>query len=70
MIFRIGGKDEKGCYSGPIERGLPSGIGVIRFESGDLYMGELEKGEMHGRGTLVFEKQMLIGEFEHNLFVL
>lgn len=71
ITLHIGGQVEKGLYSGELDdQGCPSGTGIIKFDNNDLYIGELELGKMHGKGTLVFSNAVLRGEFQENLFVV
>jgi hypothetical protein len=61
-------------YTGPIANGLPHGPGVLRFENGDMYLGEFEKGEMEGVGAFAHRQQychanqVFFGTFTHNEF--
>ncbi|GKY91093.1 hypothetical protein MPSEU_000082100 [Mayamaea pseudoterrestris] len=65
-------------YSGPMFRGKPHGVGVLKFvESGDVYLGDLQAGRMHGHGTYTFKDsnkhrnrraQVLKGTFHNNVF--
>jgi hypothetical protein len=71
MALTIGGQILTGVYSGGLVHSKPSGMGVLKFdESTNMYMGEMLDGEMHGKGTLMFEDTALRGDFEHNLFVV
>jgi hypothetical protein len=70
LAFTIGRRSERGWYSGFLKGDIPSGTGVIRFQNGDLYMGDMKNGEMHGKGTLVSQDEVLQGDFEHNLYVV
>ena len=72
---------QKAKYSGALRHGLPDGMGVLWFESGDLYVGEFHLGEMHGVGAfnhkrrdhhrkqLKSKHQIFKGGFVHNEFV-
>jgi hypothetical protein len=70
---------QKTKYSGALHRGLPDGMGVLRFENGDLYIGEFHLGEMHGVGMFNQKRrehnrkqakhQIFNGGFVHNEFV-
>ena len=59
-------------YSGPL---VPHGIGVMWFETGDMYIGEFKKGRMHGVGSFNHKlkghqrHEILRGKFKHNEFV-
>ena len=65
------GTTRQALYRGPLWKGLPHGVGVLEFvETGDLYVGDLCKGAMHGSGTYTTAKhKVLKGRFEHNVFV-
>jgi hypothetical protein len=57
-------------YTGPLRQGLPYGIAILRFGNGDMYMGEVVWGEMHGQGTYRTKRgQVWRGLFDHNAFV-
>lgn len=60
-----------GTYSGALSprNSKPFGVGVIKFDNGDMYMGDMKDGNMHGHGTLVSRGMVLRGEFQENLFV-
>ncbi|KAG7373420.1 hypothetical protein IV203_034144 [Nitzschia inconspicua] len=45
--------DVSADYTGPLVGGKPNGQGMLRFESGDLYFGEFQDGEMNGKGSYV-----------------
>eukprot|EP00980_Cylindrotheca_fusiformis_P008370 scaffold1767_cov71-Cylindrotheca_fusiformis.AAC.2 len=70
----LNGQLMKGTYSGALSHGAPprkpNGVGVIKFDNGDMYMGDVQNGKLHGNGTLVNGDTVLRGEFENNLFVL
>jgi hypothetical protein len=72
ITLHIGGQAEKGLYSGELDdQGCPSGMGMIKFDNNDLYIGEIEQGKMHGKGSLMFSNAVLLrGEFQENLFVV
>jgi hypothetical protein len=59
-------------YSGDINiNGLPHGHGVIKFPSGDIYLGDMKEGRMNGHGTLVFaDHDFVTGDFENNMYVI
>ena len=65
-----------GLYSGRVDsEGRPSGIGVLKFDNNDMYIGEFQEGMLHGRGTYLFDNEtsgdsILRGEFENNKFVI
>ncbi|CAB9510696.1 expressed unknown protein [Seminavis robusta] len=65
---------QKALYSGTIhpESGCPHGAGTLQFlKTGDVYIGEIAYGEMHGKGTYCYRKgnQMFRGDFVRNTFV-
>lgn len=65
---------QKAMYSGALDprTGNPHGLGTLHFlTSGDLYMGDIVQGQMHGRGTYCYRKQRKIfrGDFVNNSFV-
>ena len=69
----INGRTLTGCYSGALSHSTPrrpNGAGIIKFDNGDMYMGDMKDGQMHGHGTLVNGGTVLRGEFEHNMFVV
>jgi chromosome segregation ATPase len=64
-------------YSGPLVDGKPEGPGVLRFECGDVYLGEFKQGEMDGVGSYVRKRPpqegdnlCLSGMFACNSYVL
>eukprot|EP00526_Cylindrotheca_closterium_P011204 CAMPEP_0113645322 /NCGR_PEP_ID=MMETSP0017_2-20120614/23882_1 /TAXON_ID=2856 /ORGANISM="Cylindrotheca closterium" /LENGTH=389 /DNA_ID=CAMNT_0000557037 /DNA_START=1 /DNA_END=1170 /DNA_ORIENTATION=+ /assembly_acc=CAM_ASM_000147 len=76
--IKMNGKTIKGSYSGALSHNIgqqqqsrkPNGAGIIKFDNGDMYMGDMKDGQMHGHGTLVHGDTVLRGEFEHNMFVV
>jgi len=78
------GTTRKAVYSGPLHRGEPHGCGILKFvDTGDLYMGDIVNGKMHGQGTYTFsagkkkgfhkkattkKSRVLKGTFENNVF--
>ncbi|CAJ1927356.1 unnamed protein product [Cylindrotheca closterium] len=71
--IKMNGQIQKGSYSGALSQTvprLPYGAGIIKFDNGDMYMGDMMDGQMHGHGTLVNGDTVLRGEFEHNMFVV
>jgi hypothetical protein len=63
-------------YTGPLVDGEPDGPGMLRFESGDLYLGEFKNGEMNGTGSYVRRRpprdgdsMCLSGMFANNEFI-
>jgi chromosome segregation ATPase len=65
----------KARYSGPMVNGLPHGQGVVWFDdTGCLYVGEFQHGEMHGVGIFNQRRagesrnEVLQGDFIHNEF--
>ena len=77
LDFRIAGKVIEGWYSGPLAAAtendgllLPNGVGIVKFANNNIYMGELQNGKLHGRGTLVYDDDVLKGEFMDNCYVL
>lgn len=69
----MNGQTLKGSYSGALSQTVPrkpNGAGIIKFDNGDMYMGDMKDGQMHGHGTLVNGDTVLRGEFEHNMFVV
>jgi hypothetical protein len=74
MKVIIGPNKSHASYNGPVnEKNQPHGFGTLRFANGDTYLGDLENGEMHGKGNLYVirdgEKIVERGVFEHNAFV-
>ena len=70
ICLRIGGKVEEGRYSGGIIRGRAYGKGIVRFQNGGIYIGEMKNGRIHGAGTLKMNDTVLRGDFERNRFVI
>jgi uncharacterized coiled-coil protein SlyX len=61
--------NKKASYSGQLRENIPNGTGIVRFESGETYLGEVVNGEMHGNGTIFYPGgSMDRGRFEHNVF--
>lgn len=49
-------RDNKyGTYYGPALDGSPDGFGVLRYENGDVYIGEYKRGERDGMGVSAFK---------------
>ena len=68
---RVSGKDATYCGSVIQVEGktILHGNGALRFKDGDLYLGEMEAGLMHGYGTLYPKRgTVLRGRFEKNAF--
>lgn len=72
----------KASYSGPLYKNKPHGCGILKFkDTGDVYMGDLVMGEMHGQGTYTCvassssgasttkQHKVLKGIFENNVYV-
>jgi hypothetical protein len=69
----INGQPVRGTYSGALSHTAPrrpNGVGVIKFDNGDMYMGDVKDGNIHGLGTFIIGDTVLRGEFEFNLFVV
>lgn len=69
----MNGQVLRGSYSGALSHSAPrkpNGVGVIKFDNGDMYMGDVKDGQIHGQGTLVNGDTVLRGDFEHNMFVV
>ena len=67
----VNGKDVTYCGSVIQVEGktIPQGNGAVRFKDGDLYLGEMEAGFMHGYGTLYPKRGTVMrGRFEKNVF--
>ena len=47
----VGDKETHPKYEGDVENGVPNGLGVLIFPSGEKYVGEWKNGERHGQGT-------------------
>jgi hypothetical protein len=72
------GTTRRALYSGDVSSaGEPNGTGVLRFSSGDLYMGQVQNGQMHGQGTFVVNRkkpqsksppEVLKGTFDRNVY--
>lgn len=72
VCFAENGSPRKALYSGPLLKSVPTGVGTLKFENGDWYMGEIVNGEMHGQGTYTKRRRsknsVLRGVFEHNVY--
>lgn len=70
IAFDDGKKSLPALYSGPLVKGLPYGIGTLRMKNGDMYMGEIVWGAMHGTGTYWSQSdaQVCRGQFVNNVF--
>ena len=65
---------QRALYSGTIHSvsGCPHGMGILRYvKSGDIYIGEIAYGEMHGFGAYCHRKtnRLFRGTFHRNSFV-
>jgi hypothetical protein len=85
LLRAADGSSRQALYTGPVQQqhnGIGNtesftGTGVLKFvETGDLYMGQVSDGEMHGQGTYTFAKQkkkrphkVLRGQFQNNVYV-
>lgn len=75
FLLAADGTTRRALYSGPIVKNKPNGCGILKFvESGDVYMGDLVDGAMHGSGTYTFvnsksKPKVLKGTFENNVFI-
>lgn len=70
--LRIQVNGKWGYYSGPVpEKDVPLVGCVLRFDNGDLYLGNMENSCLHGPGTLYPKAgsgQVLRGNFEWGIF--
>jgi chromosome segregation ATPase len=61
-------------YTGPAVDGVPEGPGMLRFDNGDMFLGEFSAGEMDGVGAFAHRQrhrhanQIFFGKFSHNEF--
>jgi len=65
------GSKRRATYTGTVENGKANGMGVMLFETGDMYVGQVVNNEMHGQGTYSFKrksKKSLEGTFVHNVY--
>jgi hypothetical protein len=72
LVSAVTGVTRHAVYSGTCQGHAITGTGVLRFETGDVYKGDVVDGEMHGTGTYTFaagRRKVLQGTFEHNVFV-
>lgn len=47
-----------------MKKGVPDGLGKVKWESGDYYKGEFKKGKRHGKGKRVnIDGSVFIGEY-------
>ena len=61
--------DREGAFIGTIVHGKPNGVGTVRFSNGDMYLGEVKDGRLHGKGTLYSSESVLRGTFKDNVFL-
>ena len=52
----FGDKDTHPNYNGQVAKGKPSGLGVIYYPNGNMYVGEWKDGKRSGRGTYTFNE--------------
>ena len=52
----FGDKDTHPNYNGQVENGEPSGLGVIYYPNGNMYIGEWKDGKRNGQGTYTFHE--------------
>ncbi len=52
----FGDKDTHPNYHGQVENGEPSGLGVIYYPNGNMYIGEWKDGKRNGQGTYTFHE--------------
>ena len=50
----FGHKEIHPKYHGQVENGEPSGLGIMYFPNGNLYVGEWKNGKRNGQGTYTF----------------
>ena len=50
----FGDKDTHPNYNGQVENGEPSGLGVIYYPNGNMYIGEWKDGKRNGQGTFTY----------------
>ena len=63
-------------YEGDFRGNEPNGRGVLKFENGSVYRGEMKDGKMHGKGKMVIRtikgerdsREWYEGQFEFDLF--
>jgi|GEM_PF-2106739 len=47
----------KGTYRGPFNSdNQPNGYGVLKYNNGDMYIGQYQNGERHGNGNAIFKR--------------
>ena len=59
--------DAKLQYEGQFEDDQPLGLGKIKYENGDVYIGQVEKYVRAGRGRLISKTWTFDGRFEKDL---
>ena len=52
----FGDKDTHPNYNGQVVNGEPSGLGVIYYPNGNMYIGEWKDGKRNGQGTYTFQE--------------
>ena len=64
-LFIFSNNVEGQCVSGDCEMG----IGIMKYESGAVYIGEWWNGEMNGEGTLIWaDGSVYTGQFKHGMY--
>ena len=52
----FGDKDTHPNYHGQVKKGEPSGLGVIYYPNGNMYIGDWKDGKRNGLGTYTFQE--------------
>ena len=61
----FGDKDTHPKYNGQVENGEPSGLGVMYFPNGNMYVGKWKEGKRNGQGTYTFtDGRKYVGEWK------
>jgi len=58
-----------GTYYGPLQSGIPQGIGLMTFDNGNIYYGNWKLGKMDGNGVILDNNGNLLydGEFTNDM---
>lgn len=60
------GMEEDIHFEGDIVNGYPHGVGVIKWKTDNIYVGEFKRGVIHGQGRFISAMGYYEGEFMYN----
>ena len=73
IYFERSGMSLQGYYTGTTRDQQPHGSGVLRFQNGDFYCGQFERGVFQGQGSLLLRREGTLqkyrGHFSRNEFI-